>query len=497
MEWLRAGRGVILHAGGQSRRLPGYAAEGKALIPVPVFRWSRGQRLDQVLLDLQLPLLERVLAAVSGPGHWLIASGDVLLHGERLPLRLPEADVWALGLWGEAEQATRHGVFFTPRGNPGELCFMKQKPGLEAMREAMREHYFMLDVGVWVLGPAAIEVLLGKVCEGDIEGGELREFDLYGEFGPALGTQPEVEDSAIGKLRTSLIEMEDGEFYHFGSGPDLLKSCLQLQNRVIDQRRITSHDIKPHPSIFVQNSKVASGKLTEANSEIWIENACIGEGWELERRHILTGIEENRWEVALAEGICVERMPLRTGGVVLRVYGYADPFRGAVGDEATVYCGKPLRSWLVAHGLTIADLGCEEGTDLQQAPLFPVVETDAAGELLQWWLNDQGADPQMRERYLAARRISAEDISAEADLLAVARARQRRRHEILPVLAANAGRSVFHQVDLHRLAQAYAESGSELTHVRPDARTDLFRHVHDSMFRSEVMRWRGNGEAAR
>jgi hypothetical protein len=60
-EWLRQGRKLILHAGGQSRRLPAYAPSGKLLMPIPVFRWARGQRLDQTLLDLQLPDYQRVL----------------------------------------------------------------------------------------------------------------------------------------------------------------------------------------------------------------------------------------------------------------------------------------------------------------------------------------------------------------------------------------------------------------------------------------------------
>ena len=61
---LRSNRKLIIHGGGQSRRLPAYAATGKLLMPVPVLRWSRGQRLDQTLLDLQLPEYERVLATV-------------------------------------------------------------------------------------------------------------------------------------------------------------------------------------------------------------------------------------------------------------------------------------------------------------------------------------------------------------------------------------------------------------------------------------------------
>ena len=61
-EWLRRNPKLILHAGGQSRRLPAYAPAGKLLMPIPVVRWARGQRLDQSLLDLQLPDYHRVLA---------------------------------------------------------------------------------------------------------------------------------------------------------------------------------------------------------------------------------------------------------------------------------------------------------------------------------------------------------------------------------------------------------------------------------------------------
>ena len=60
-EWLPREKRILLHAGGQSRRLPSYAPSGKILTPVPVFRWERGQRLSQDLLSLQLPLYEQMM----------------------------------------------------------------------------------------------------------------------------------------------------------------------------------------------------------------------------------------------------------------------------------------------------------------------------------------------------------------------------------------------------------------------------------------------------
>ncbi|MDO8930004.1 MAG: bifunctional fucokinase/L-fucose-1-P-guanylyltransferase, partial [Bacteroidota bacterium] len=53
--WLGNEKRMIIHAGGQSRRLPAYAPVGKSLLPMPVFRWSRGQQLNQRLIHLQAP----------------------------------------------------------------------------------------------------------------------------------------------------------------------------------------------------------------------------------------------------------------------------------------------------------------------------------------------------------------------------------------------------------------------------------------------------------
>ncbi len=81
--WLSKEKRILLHAGGQSRRLPAYAPSGKILTPVPVMRWERGQRLSQDLLSLQRPalasdsrgrccLLRLVARCISGQEPWCL-----------------------------------------------------------------------------------------------------------------------------------------------------------------------------------------------------------------------------------------------------------------------------------------------------------------------------------------------------------------------------------------------------------------------------------------
>ena len=79
-EWLSREKRILIHAGGQSRRLPAYAPTGKVFIPIPVFRWARGQKINQTLLSLQLPLYEKIMEDVPDNLHTLIASGDVYVH---------------------------------------------------------------------------------------------------------------------------------------------------------------------------------------------------------------------------------------------------------------------------------------------------------------------------------------------------------------------------------------------------------------------------------
>src|SRR5690606_18862356 len=118
---LSAGKKIIIHAGGQSRRLPAYAPSGKVLSPIPVFRWSRGQDLQQNLLDLQEPFYKELLEVTPESSNTLIASGDILiLPGEHFN-HLPKADVICLGIWADPHLASRHGVFFTPKTKQTEL----------------------------------------------------------------------------------------------------------------------------------------------------------------------------------------------------------------------------------------------------------------------------------------------------------------------------------------------------------------------------------------
>ncbi|MDE6688521.1 MAG: bifunctional fucokinase/L-fucose-1-P-guanylyltransferase, partial [Prevotella sp.] len=155
-EWLSNEKRILIHAGGQSRRLPAYAPSGKILTPVPVLRWERGQRLSQDLLSLQLPLYEQLMEMAPEGIHTMIVSGDVLVRTSQPLGAIPNADVVCYGLWLDAAVAKNHGVFVSNRRTPQVLKQMLQKPSVEQLHGLQKQHYYLTDIGVWLLSDRAV-----------------------------------------------------------------------------------------------------------------------------------------------------------------------------------------------------------------------------------------------------------------------------------------------------------------------------------------------------
>jgi hypothetical protein BACCOPRO_00693 len=435
-KWLGREKRLLLHAGGQSRRLPAYAPSGKILTPIPVFRWGIGQRLSQDLLSLQIPLYQRIMETAPDSLHTMIVSGDVLIRATEQLETIPEVDVVCYGLWLGPEIAKNHGVFVSRRDSPDRLECMLQKPKIEQLGQLQKSHYYLTDIGVWILSDKAVSLLIEQSSLGN---GEMREYDLYGTFGCCLGDSPSQVDKEISALTVAILPLPGGEFYHFGTSHELLSSTVAIQNLVNDQRRIMHHSLKPQPSIFVQNS-LTKIRFTDQNENIWVENSCIGNRWKITRNNILTGIPHNDWRVELVPGQCIDIVPIDDEAYALREYKYNDTFAG--------------------HE--------------QFAPIFPVFPNF---EKLDLYMS--------RGRKKAREYISAEQISVRANLKRLFAQRKSFRELNWQTLAANYEHSVFYQLDLADAARAFRESNLPMP-VPISVDAPLMNRIGDAMFRSEI-----------
>ena len=328
--WLAKEKRILIHAGGQSKRLPSYAVSGKVLMPLPVFRWERGQKLSQDLMSVQLPLYEKMMMAAPERLHTMVVSGDVLIRATQPLQPVPDADVVCYGLWLDASVAKNHGVFVSDRRTPSVLKQMLQKPSVQTLAELQKDHFYLTDIGVWLLSDKAVALLMKRSLRnpGDLNTpsnpNDFKEYDLYSEFGCALGTDPSKPDDEISSLKVAILPLAGGEFYHFGTSREMIASTLRLQNLVNDQREIMHIDRKPHPSIFVQNSLVKV-PFTEENANIWIENSFVGPHWHLTHDHVITGVPENDWEMRLEPGECIDVVPVGENDYEVRRYRIDEP----------------------------------------------------------------------------------------------------------------------------------------------------------------------------
>ena len=380
--WLSREKRILIHAGGQSKRLPSYAVSGKVLMPVPVFRWERGQRLSQDLLSLQLPLYEKMMALAPENIHTMVVSGDVLIRATQPLQAIPEADVVCYGLWLDASVARNHGVFVSDRRTPSVLKQMLQKPSVQTLTEIQKDHYFLTDIGIWLLSDKAVKILAQR--------SEGREYDLYGEFGCALGTDPTKPDGDISNLSVAIVPLAGGEFYHFGTSREMISSTLRIQNLENDQRKIMHLDRKPHPSIFVQNA-LTEIAFTEENTNIWIENSHVGKRWKLTHDHIITGVPENDWDISLAPGECIDVVPVGEKDYEVRRYRIDEPLNSnELAERANLHrlfaqrqsfrrqnWSSLAKNWRhsVFYQLDLADAASE--FKRQQIPLPPPLPEDA------------------------------------------------------------------------------------------------------------------------
>ncbi|MCF7848983.1 MAG: hypothetical protein K9M45_09050, partial [Kiritimatiellales bacterium] len=456
-----------------------------------------GQKLDQTLLDLNLPVFNKIVAAASTSSRVMIASGDMIIRSDAELPQLPDADIVFFGLWAKPESARDFGVMFCDREAPEKLVTFLQKPSPDVIRERSKKQLFMIDIGVWLLSERAVDCLMNK-CGWTKKNQTFPEdtpnvYDLYGKWALHLGSEPVEEDCEVGGLPTAVVTLPQGGFYHFGTSSDMTQSLYELQNLVTDQTKLGAVSTLAQPRQFIQNAVFQAPLRREENHSLWVENSFIPASWKIASRNVLTGIPENDWTLELEDGVCLDLVPVEETELCIRPYGYADAFRGAVGDSGTQWINRPLGDWLAARKISLADAGIDPATDIQTAPLFPVPETiDPA--FIQWMFAAEPEESDVwRSLWLESRRLSARELGRQVNLGRLYAQRNALRETALPLMARNCEQSIFYKLDLENTAKRYAASPFDLpAELDISSLRNPMIAVHDRMFRAAVLRRRGD-----
>lgn len=455
-EWLRRGQRTILHAGGESRRLPAYASIGKAFMPIPQIEGLEPRRLDQMLADFQVPAYRQVLREAGTKAAVLISSGDVWLDFNPLEVPAIGADIAGIGMRVTPEVAAHFGTFFTERGrDPGKgertIRFFLQKPASSEIYRHNARYDCFVDTGLWLLSAEAVEMLFRR-CRWDDRKGRFRTadgfpafLDLYTEIGSALGTETRAPAALkrVGwdRLTASVIPLEEARFHHLGSNRQLFESFDALQRgRLIPERTLCAGT----PPAAV----VASGP-------VWADGV---RSWPLQAagHNLIVGLPEGARIKRFQAGWCLETAPALGGGWIFRPFHVDDTLRGAPGAGGRI-CGVDAAAWLEARpelwsakgsvrgerpnrpqfiratspvappgfklsfgtavSLQRAGRGGASpgGADVFQQMIYPIVSAEAIDqESLEWFFSPR-PDPEVGAKIAACARVSASLIPMVVD----------------------------------------------------------------------------------
>jgi galactokinase/mevalonate kinase-like predicted kinase len=370
-----------------------------------------------------------------------------------------------------------------------------QKPAASKIRELADDYLCLVDTGMWLLSEQAVGVLMercGWKARG-FDGGTARRYELYAEFGLALGRFPTAQDAAVSALTCAVVPLPEAEFYHFGTNGQMIESVSALQNLVLDETKVGRTGARQQPDQVTQNSRFDVTLRREGNHTLWVENSVVPSGWHLASQHVLTGVPENDWTLRLAPGACLDFVPIDQNQFCVRAYGFGDALAGPVGDAATRWLGRPAGDWFNARGLKLEDCGIDPQADIHACPLFPVLR---AGEIepgfVEWlFAAAPRADAGFAGRWRELPRLSAQQIPEQVNLRRLYEQRARLRRACLLPMLKNFRWSVFFRLDLEATARAYAAGSEAVPELRFAEQDDAMQLVHDQMFRSAVLRHRG------
>ncbi len=442
-EVLARRRVLIVHAGGDSKRLPAYGPCGKIFVPVP---GEGDSALGVTLFDRQLPTYLALPPTPPGLGQVVITAGDVLLSFDPALVQLDTVGVTGLGCLASPNQASRHGVYCAEPDGRVRRFLQKPLPSVQVDQGAVdRYGQSVLDIGVMSLDGETSAAMLaafdvrpdrdgaltwsGQACEAISNHG----VDFYREVCCAMGSGATLADyvasvkasgstwdeawlartfERLAEIPFSVRVLPQCGFLHFGTTRQLLTSgakLLQIDQGVSQVRTCLS----------INNDLDGDGRI--AGKDAWVEGCRLRSELALAGENVVVGIDVDQ-PLSLPARACIDvaRGHTEQGEPVwfVRCYGVEDSFKDTVDDGATM-CDMPIVEWLDAVGLSVQDVWDPaippDRRTLWDARLFPSVRDHADHARWLWMFEPDRASDDQKAAYRACERYSPAMIASLAD----------------------------------------------------------------------------------
>lgn len=388
---------LVIHSGGDSKRVPQYSALGKLFSPVP-----------HELEDGRVSTLfdEFMIGMASVPSRiregMLLLSGDVLLLFNPLLIDYSGEGAAAISFKENVETGKNHGVFL--RGEDGCVKKFLHKQTVETLREqgAVNENGCVdIDTGAVVFSADMLKALYSLISTDGKTDEELFDkcvnekvrLSLYGDFLYPLATESTLEqfykEKPEGELCEELIEVRTkvwnilssfnlkvlrlapAKFIHFGTSREI----MHLMSDDIKEYSYLGWDKKVNSSIPCDDvagyNSILSAR-SEHGKECYLEVSYVHSKAKIGDNVLLSYVDIK--DEVIPSNVVLHGLKQRDGKFVVRIYGVGENPKGVLEDGA-VFLGKPITELLENNKISKDELWDSDDHSIWSANLYPECET--------------------------------------------------------------------------------------------------------------------------
>ena len=336
---------LVIHSGGDSKRVPQYSACGKIFSPVP--RQLPDGRLSTLFDEFMISM-----AGVAGRLRegMLVLSGDVLLLFNPLQIDFTFSGAAALSIKEPVSLGREHGVFLNNgKDYVGRFLHKQSETQLRAQGAVNDGGYVDLDTGAVAFDVPLMFALYGLIStNGQVDEGKFAKFvnekarlSFYGDF-----LYPLAEDStkeayfeemaegelnedllvcreaiwkAISHFKLRLLSLTPAEFIHFGTTRELLQLVTEKVNNYhfLDWEKQVGTNVSG-VRYAVHNGLIEEGAFIGENA--YIENSHLGARTRVGNGSIVSGLELGSRHLTLPPEAVMHGLKLKDGRYVVRIF---------------------------------------------------------------------------------------------------------------------------------------------------------------------------------
>lgn len=397
---------LVIHSGGDSKRVPQYSALGKLFSPVPhELPNGRASTLFDELMIAMATMPSRVREGM------LLLSGDVLLLFNPLLIDYSGKNAAVISFKEHVITGKNHGVFL--RGKYGNVRKFMHKQTVETLRScgAVNDQDCVdIDTGAIIFSKEMLVALYRLISH---EGRFSEEFftelvnekvrlSLYGDFLYPMAEDSTLEDfyrenpegsfcpelmSARQKIwetlrpfRMKLLRLVPAKFVHFGTTGEILNLMSSGVEDYADLGWSRHVGSSYSNQVAGYNSVLSSHAVCGQNC--YLEVSYVHHGAVLGDNVLLSYIDV--YDEKIPSDVVVHGLKQKDGNFVARIYGTADNPKSVfdsekesgTGVDNCIFLGLPFRLLLEKNGITAEELWREgEEHTIWNARLYPACPT--------------------------------------------------------------------------------------------------------------------------